>query len=124
MVAILTLTLYLALSATQVVIVHFCHGNLQSIALNQQAASCCGDSEPEHKGCCEDLIIQVDFDSDHIYSEEISIDRNLIADSGQNNTLQNVLAFVNMDECIGSVHAPPFRVPKLYQLNAAYLFYG
>lgn len=73
-ISIAVLFVYVSLSAIQAISIHYCHGNLESIEIFDKNPDCCDSEHSDHKACCDDVSIEIDFDTDHIYSEQLSID--------------------------------------------------
>lgn len=122
-VGIFILIVYVSLSALQVISVHFCHGQLESIAFTSQKSHCCDNDHINHSSCCEDVIIEIDFDFDHIYSEELDID------SSEISQIQVLLENDNLlSEDTGINYPYRWREIspqlKLYLLKQSFLFYG
>lgn len=77
-VSILVLLLYLGLSTVEVIQIHFCHGELEAVRLSAQTESCCEGMHNDHSSCCDDIVIDVDFENEHIFSAESEIKPNLL----------------------------------------------
>ena len=124
LIAISTLLIYFTLSVVQVVIIHYCHGELESIALMENGHGCCEGMHSCHASCCEDIVIEVDFDSDHIFTEEISF-----ISPGQ---IVELVFFTREDKSAAEefvteyIPPPPepLSQPKLFSLHTSFLFYG
>ena len=123
-VAIVTLLIYLTLSVVQVVSIHLCHGELESIALLEENGECCEGMHACHTSCCEDIVIDVEFESDHIYSEEISV----ISLDQVVELSYSIHDLFPVEEQNKLVLIPPPPEPraqtKLYNLHNSFLFYG
>jgi hypothetical protein len=122
--AILILFLYFSLSAIQVVSIHLCHGQFESIALTTPSENCCTGMHTSHSSCCEDIVIDVDFDADHIYSSELTLNDpdefdlffSLLPAFGDELAERTIITPLAVD-----TDPPP---PELFKLQSAYLFYG
>ena len=123
-VAITILSLYFALTAIQVISIHLCHGHLQSVVLSLPGEDCCSGMHGGDSPCCEDIIIEIDFDTDHIYTEELIV-RSSLETSAQFAHLTELSEEDNISVTILSI---PFESPpptqEIYKLTSAFLFYG
>ena len=122
-ITIVILSLYISLTTVQAISLHFCHGSLQSLAIIGQAESCCQSSEAMNASCCEDVVIKVDVDSDHIYSQQLCINEPL-----QSDLLSGIheidYSEVTPDHAYYKITCREYPPPQLYKLNHSYLFYG
>lgn len=122
-VGIIILFVYVSLTALQVISIHFCHGHLESIAFSSPKDVCCSNEPGNHTSCCDDVVIEIDFNADHISSEVLGIDdpniseiKILLVNDNSSFKSSNNNYFLNREDFY-----PP---PKLYLLKQAYLFYG
>jgi hypothetical protein len=123
-VAIITLVLYFSLSAIQVISLHFCHGELESLYFTNEKSSCCAATHTDHSACCEDVTIEVDFDTDHLVSES----RIILESSEALNILHCIFTpavIENDQDNLAEVDlADKIPPPKIYLLQHSFLFYG
>jgi hypothetical protein len=123
-VAIITLILYFTLSAIQVISLHFCHGELESLYFTSERSNCCAANHANHSTCCEDITIEVDFDTDHLISESLTLQEYSDALSILHSLFAPVVNDTEKDyrHCVDlSDKIPP---PKIYLLQHSFLFYG
>lgn len=123
-IAITTFFLYICLSTIQVVSLHYCHGKLQSFAISKTAKSCCTLPDGKHVSCCEDIVIRVDFKSDHVYSERLSINEPFEFDIFSDNYTELDIPVDNSIQLITEKSLIDFTPPDIYTLTHSYLFYG
>ncbi len=124
--AILILCVYTLLSVISYVGIHYCHGHIQSITINNHHHLGCVDNESA-KCCnaCDDLLIEIDFTPDQNKVEPIKIDKVFESELFFTTLIQSCLIFPN--EVIISIKeesSPKVPLPDLYLLNSSFLFYG
>ena len=123
-IAISTLILYFSLSAVQVISLHYCHGTLQSFAIAGPAESCCPSSTRSHASCCEDIVIIVDFDTEHVFSERITVSDPFEIDLLTTNEFDISFADEVLDQPLYENPLSEYPPPDIYKLNHSFLFYG
>ncbi len=113
------------MSAIQAISIHYCHGNFESIEIFDKNPNCCGHEHSDHKACCKDILIKIDFDSDHIYTESLNIQDPTIEENPISYLLSD-FSFSELspekNETYELIFAPPPL--KLYVLNNSFIFYG
>jgi hypothetical protein len=122
-VSILILFIYVSLSALQVISIHYCQGQFDSIAFTTEKNECCNNDHIDHTSCCDDFIIEIDFDVDHIYSAQLDIDRPEISDVFALCETESLLND-NTGICDPNYWQEISPPPKLYLLKQSFLFYG
>ncbi|MBN1118141.1 MAG: hypothetical protein JXA77_13110 [Bacteroidales bacterium] len=128
LISISILFIYLILTVVKSVSLHYCHGNLQSVNVLSHTSSCCSTETIPNAGCCQDVVLSVDFDSDQlvakvqsiskIYPEKhqvlpvfkLGLDILVKADFIKNSTIQ--------------VDSSPPKILRLFKLDSSYIFYG
>lgn len=123
MITILTLTLYFALSAVQIVSIHFCHGHLKSVAFSAPTENCCSGMPAGNSGCCENIVIEIDFDTDHIYSAELTVEETPIRDLFSRQLILYVAA-ANTQEVNNKYFNERPPPSEKFKLHSSFLFYG
>ena len=123
-IAIITLVFYVSLSAIQAISLHYCHGELESFYLTSERSACCTGAHTDHASCCKDIIIEVDFDTDHLVSGSPIVQGSFDAI----HTLYGLRASNEADltkdyqaEIETFDKIPP---PKIFKLQHSFLFYG
>ena len=115
---------YLSLSIGLLVSVHYCGGEVYSVAIFDEAESCCGD-EDFCCNCCEDdqYLIQAET------SEQLSVTKNYSfledEDFLLNFFLQNIPVSEDGDKISDLIiNQPPPEVPPIWLINCSLIFYA
>lgn len=125
-IAISVLFIYTLLSLVSYVGIHYCHGHIQSVAINtHQHSGCCDTEKSTCCNSCEDVAFVIDFDLDQNKIEpnqqiQVSVLQLLYSlEIQQNQILPPKVVFSKREK------APPnIPLPDLYLLNSSFLFYG
>ena len=116
-------SLYMALTVGVGLKVHYCHGDISSIALSASALDCeCGDESAE-MSCCSTQQTLLQLDQECLVKEESELI------SFKEFTSADLSTFINLDYCSESLHqwsqeAPIVSYRPVYLLNSSFLFYG
>jgi hypothetical protein len=122
--AIIISILYISLSISAAINVHFCSGEIESVNINVVANICCCGADEMDSDCCknESLILELDTDQtitsvQNILPEQIVI-LTLIIDRFE------LLAENNNDVITNNYFIPPPNIQPIWLLNCRFTFYG
>ena len=71
-VAILLIVLYASLNSVDVIGMHFCHGKLVDISLNETLESCCDNEAAFSAPCCDEVTIDVELEEDQLANQVLN----------------------------------------------------
>lgn len=125
-IAIIVVFVYTILSVVSYIGIHYCHGQIQSIAINNQLHSGCCDTDK--KSCCntcEDLSVEIDFEPDQNRVKTIQLEHVLEFELFTLFYFQSKFTFPAIDKIKSENESPPgIFYSELYLLNNSFLFYG
>jgi len=92
--------------------------------MSEPAKSCCSLPDGNHAPCCEDIVIRVDFDTDHVFSEQITINQPFEFDLFSEAVRDIELTGTTSNQPLFEKPFNEFSPPDIYKLNHSFLFYG
>ena len=117
--------LYLTLSTSAVINLHYCGGHLKSININQEGVGCCCGDVDMSNSCCQNKEVNLELDIDQ---QLVSISNVAI----QSIFLYNLLT-VNfglfqkielIEEAIENNQVPPPKLIPIWKKNCSLTYYG
>jgi len=115
--------LYLSLNVVKVIHLHFCHHNLKAVAFTAQP-DCPIEKHHCHSGCCDDLIIVVDFDTDHVYTTEEELHTEQLLEACATLLLWDSTTEGDTRSRITQFRQNTAPPDPLYKRTHSYIFYG
>jgi hypothetical protein len=123
-VAIILSILYISLSTSAAINVHFCCGEIESVNINVEANTCCCGADEMDSDCCknESLILELDTDQtittvNKILPEQVIL-FTFIVDQFE------LLVENNNDVITNNYFIPPPNNQPIWLLNCTFTFYG
>ncbi|MBN1950296.1 MAG: hypothetical protein JW801_03780 [Bacteroidales bacterium] len=118
------LLLFFGMNTIRIVNVHYCHGILESVNFSLPDEDCCEHPHEDHTGCCQDITVEVDLDSEYLLSEqpETGMNTELFALIGEFRADFDFAADLISKSRLSLNEKPPSE-PR-YLLTHSFLFYG
>lgn len=116
--------LYISLSTSAAISIHYCGGELESISINSQSEGCCCGSSEISRDCCKDesLVLKLDTDQTISSVQNILPEQIIIL-----SILTNQFELLNengIDLIVDNYFVPPPKSQPIWLMNCTFTFYG
>lgn len=117
--------LYLTLSSSAAITVHYCGGYLKSININSEGVSCCCGDIDMSDSCCQNKELNLELDID----QQLVLISNIVPQS----IFLISLFIVNIDfsqvsvikeKAINNYNIPPPKLIPIWKTNCSLTYYG
>jgi hypothetical protein len=117
--------LYLTLSSSAAITVHYCGGYLKSININSEGVSCCCGDINMSKSCCHDKELNLELDIDQqTVSSNNNIPEKLVLISDFNFDTDILQESKIEDQVVDNYNIPPPKLIPIWKTNCSLTYYG
>jgi hypothetical protein len=116
--------LYISLSTSAAISIHYCGGELESISINSYSEGCCCGSSEMSRDCCKDESLVLKLDTDQtITSVQNILPEQIIILSILTNQFE-LLKENGIDFVCDNYFVPHPKLQPIWLMNCTFTFYG